>query len=75
VDLLVDVYPLNTAAALAGVEDGTINNLFRSPFVNIRPNVGWVLASKLKAYTERNTVIAALCTARPFATDPVKQTS
>lgn len=57
-NLFIHIYPFDATATLAGVEDCAIYNLFCNPFnVDVRSHICRILASELKAYTKRNTIV------------------
>ena len=59
-DLLIHIYPFDAAATLARVEDGAIYNLFRGPLdIDVRSHICGILASKLKTYAKRNSIICS----------------
>jgi hypothetical protein len=60
-DLLVHVYPFDTAATLARIEDCTVHNFFRGPLdVDIGTYICGILASELKTYSQWNPIICSL---------------
>ena len=75
VDLFIDIDALHRAAALPGIEEAAVHQVFHRMFkVGVGPDIGRVFAAELQAHAEETLRWQRVPWLLPASTEPVKFT-